>query len=159
MAVVTAAKNSKFYQITSTKTTVPALSLKTGTIATVGTQLIGSGTSFLSTIQKGDWIVDIVTNNEVRKVVAKFSDTVAQIDSPFSVDIVAGAAFNVVRSRAKHVQISNSGGASATIDGTTMVQGETITYSKAEKLPNGSDFIDPLIVDASSTTVDVSILK
>ncbi len=159
MATVTAAKNSKFYQITSTKTTVPALSLKTGTISTIGTQLIGVGTSFLSTLQKGDWIVDIVTNNEVRKVVAKFSDLVAQIDSPFSADIVAGAVFNVVRSRTKHIQISNSGSASATVDGTTMVQGETLTYGKAEKLPNGSDFIDPLIIDATSTTIDVSILK
>jgi len=150
-------KNSIYYSITS-KVTVPATATKTGTITTKGKNVVGTGTKFNSEIKKGDWIADLVTNNELRIVTDVRDNLFLTIDSAFSADI-GGATLTVVRSRAKQISLANAGGATATIDGTTMAVGESVTYPKSNKNPDGKDFIDPLLVNATGTTVKVQIQK
>lgn len=150
-------KNSIFYQLT-THDVVPASSTKTGTIKTAGINVTGTGTLFLSEVKPYDWIVDI-TNDEARKVMTRRDDLFLTIDFPFTADFAAGTTLKVVRSRAKSVSIANVGGASATIDGSAFVQGETLTFTKSNKNPNGSDFIDPIFVNATGTACDIQILK
>lgn len=158
MATVTNKKNSVYYQIDNTKAVVPASSTKTGTIVSSDILVTGTNTLFLSEVKPGDWLADIVTNNEVRRVQKVFDNTTLSIDSAFTAALV-GAAVVVVRSRAKQVSLGNAGGADGTLDGVVMEAGETVTYPKSNKNPDGSDFIDPIIVDATGTRVKVSITK
>lgn len=150
-------KNSQFYALTI-HDTVPASALKTGTIRTIGINVIGTGTLFLSEVKPFDWIVDI-TNDEIRKVVTRRDDTYLAIDSPFTSDIAAGHDVRVVRSRAKEISVSNEGAANGEVDNQVFLRGASLTFSKSSKTPNGSDFIDPILVDATGTTIMVSILK
>jgi hypothetical protein len=150
-------KNSAYYAVT-TKVTVPATSTKTGTITTAGKNVVGVGTKFTTEIKKGDWIADLVTNNELRVVTDVRDDLFLTIDSAFTADI-AGATLTVVRSRAKQVSLANAGGAAATIDGVTFAVGESVTYPKSNKNPDGKDFIDPLLVNGTGTTIKVQIQK
>lgn len=150
-------KNSIYYPVTS-HTVVPAPTTMTGTIKTKGTNVTGVGTLFLSEVKPGDWIVHIA-QDEVRKIVTRRDDLFLAIDSPFSSDMTLSTAFQVVRSRVKQMSLANSGAGDATIDGNPFMSGETVSFSKSGKNPNGSDFIDPVIVDATGTTVKVEILK
>ena len=152
-------KNSLFYDITVSKTTVPVYTTKTGTITTSGKNVIGVGTLFVTEVRPGDWMVDINNFDELRKVVSITDDTHLVVDSPFQGDILVAAPFRTVRSRAKQISIANAGATDATVDGEPLIPGETITYPKSNKNPNGSDFIDPFIVVPSATTIHVSIQK
>jgi len=159
MGTVSERKNSKNYILSVTKTTVPAYATKTGTMVTSGKNVIGTGTLFVSEVRPGDWLVDINNFDELRKVVSITSNTHMIIDSPFAGDILAANPVRTVRSRAKMISLSNTGGSDATVDGVALIPGESNSYPKSDKNPNGSDFIDPMIVVPGSTTVKVVILK
>lgn len=159
MGTVSAEKNSINYNITTTKTTVPAYLTKTGTIVTSGKNVVGTGTLFVSEVRPGDWIADINNFDELRKVKSITDNTHLTIDSPFAGDILAANPLRTIKSRAKLVSLSNTGGSDATVDGTPLIPGETVSFPKSNKNPNGSDFIDPFIVVPASTTVHVLIQK
>lgn len=154
---ISAQKNSLFYAMAA-KDTVPASTTKTGTIATLGINVTGAGTAFRSELKLGDWIVDLA-QDEVRKVMNIRSDTFLTIDSAFTIDLAALTALVVVRSRAKMISITNAGGADGDVDGVALVSGETVSFPKSNKNPDGKDFIDPLIVDPTGTTIKVLIQK
>lgn len=150
-------KNSIYYLLISSDV-VPASQTKTGTIETHGINVIGTGTLFLSEVKPGDFIVDI-TNTEARKVTTRRDNLYLAIDSPFTSDLAAGTLLKVVRSRAKEVSIANEGAAAATVDGVPLPINSVITLPKSNKNPNGSDFIDPLFVNATGTEVYVLLTK
>ncbi len=150
-------KNSEYYLIT-THTVVPAPSTKTGTIQTVGINVIGTGTAFISEIKPHDWIVDI-TNDEARMVTSVRDNNYLAIKSSFTSDFAPGTALVVVRSRAKEISVVNEGAAAGTVDGVAFSRGSVLTFTKSNKLPNGSDFIDPIFVNGTGTTIAVSITK
>lgn len=150
-------KNSQYYLVT-THTVVPAPTTKTGTIQTVGIHVLGTGTFFLAEIKNGDWIVDI-TNDECRYVTTRRDDTYLAIDSPFTSDFAPGTTLQVVRSRAKEISVANEGAAAGTVDGSAFEADSILTFSKAAKNPDGNDFIDPIFVDGTGTSIAVLITK
>lgn len=156
---VSSRKNSIWYDIDTTKTTVPEYTTKSGTYTTSGKNVTGVGTSFKSQVRPGDWIADITNFDELRKVVSVTDDTHLTIDSPFQGDILVATTVKTIRSRAKLISITNTGGSDATIDGNPLIPGETASFPKSNKNPNGSDFIDPFIVVPGATTLHVLIQK
>ena len=62
------------YKITGVKESVPKSVVLTGTMATSGVNVFGSGTNFLSVLQDGDWLY-IAADNAVRQIQQVFSDT------------------------------------------------------------------------------------
>lgn len=154
---ITALKNSNFYLL-GAKDTVPASTTETGTIDTNGINVIGTGTLFKSELKTGAWLVSLA-QDEVRKIMNIRDDGFMTIDSPFTADLAALTALVVCRSRAKLVSITNVGGAPGAVDGVSIEIGETVSFPKSSKNPDGKDFIDPLIVEPSGTTIKVLILK
>jgi len=154
-------KNS-IYEYTTTKRTVPLSGAKTGTCITEGTIVTGTGTSFLSQMPAGSWLVDL-SANEIRKVIRVDSDTSAVLQQAFTVDLASAAPDVILASDLNIVTISLSiptGGANGEIDGVTFPVGQSITFSKDSRSTSSTrDFIDPLIVDATETTMMILISK
>lgn len=155
---VSSKKNSRYYNLAA-KDTVPASVAKTGTIdiAAGSKNVVGTSTAFKSELKPGDWIVDLA-QDECRKVMDIRDDEFLTIDSAFT-GAVVGIALVVTRSRAKQVSVANVGGANGTSDGANIVPAQTLNYGKADKNPDGKDFIDPIIVDPTGTTIQIEILK
>lgn len=155
-------KNSNFYRITG-KQSLPAASTKTGTIETVGTAVIGTGTSFLTEIPVGSWIVDLA-QDEVRKVIDVQSDTAATISNAFTADLAAATALSAIHERDTNVvSISvsiKSALADGELDGLVFTNGTGLTFSKDSRdVKAKNDFIDPIIVDGTGTVIQAMILK
>lgn len=150
------------YEYTTTKRTVPLSGTKTGTCITEGTIVTGTGTSFLSEMPAGSWLVDL-SANEIRKVIRVDSDTSAVLQQAFTVDLASAAPDVILASDLNIVTISLSiptGGANGEIDGVTFPVGQSITFSKDGRSTSSTrDFIDPLIVDATGTTMMILISK
>jgi len=162
-------KNTQFYKITAAKETVPASSNKTGTIETVGTSVIGTGTLFESEMQKGSWLVDL-TQNEVREVMKVENDTLATLSDAFTLVIAGGTTPNVIKSDDLNIReisvavpLVDSGGASyafGEIDGVELESGMPIAFGKnSDTKGNFKSFIDPIIANATGTVINVTILK
>lgn len=162
-------KNTVFYKVDDEKVVVPASSNKTGTISTKGRGVIGVGTKFTEEMQTGSWIVDL-TNNEVRKVITVDSDTVAYLDKPFTTDISALTTPNVVSSVDLNIReisiaiplVDSSGTAYGfgEIDGVVLESGLPVSYGKnSDTKENSKSFIDPIIVNATGTVANVTILR
>jgi len=155
---ISAQKNSRYLALAA-KESLPLSALKTGTISSAGNIITGVGTAFKSEVRPGDWIVDLVTNDELRKVISITDDTHLIVDEEFTLVLPALSVIRTVRSRAKMISVTNVGGANATLDGVNIIPGQTTTFPKSEKNPNGSDFIDPIIVDPAATTITYIIQK
>lgn len=164
MAGIVNYKNTIYKYIDNAKTTIPESITGTGTIQTIGTRVIGTGTAFKSEIQKGSWIVDL-TQDEIREVDSVESDTVAYIRQAFSSDLAALTALDKISSVdtmvvAISAQVPSSAATDAEIDGEVFPKGTSITFSKGDRDGNKSkDFIDPIILDATGTTVQILIMK
>ena len=156
-------KNTDYYRITNTKTTVPAPANGTGTIETVGDAVKGTGTAFLSEMRAGAWLTK-VASDEVRKVLRVESDTLAYLDNGFTVDIAAASTPSIINSidmniRGLSVAIL-SGLADGEIDGTVFDNGDSVVFGKFSDNKDGfKSFVDPIIVDAVGTDVKVTILR
>lgn len=155
-------KNSKI-ESTTTKRTVPSSLAGTGTFATSGTTITGSGTSFTTELKPGAWIPSL-TQNELRQVASIKNDTTAYLINGFSVDIAAGTALTYISKEDAEVSeisiLIPAGNAAGVVDGVAFPAGIPLTFSKADKDRTGKgDFVDPIIVDGSSTTMLISTLK
>jgi hypothetical protein len=148
-------------EIISTLRTVPQNVTKTGTIATVGTQVVGTGTLFGTEVKVGDWICSL-SASEIRKIVTITDALTAIIDYPFTVDLAPATALVVIPHPTNIVEISwlNTGGASGSIDGIAVVQNEYGCWGKnSRERESNRDFIDPIIVDGTGTTIKILTLK
>jgi hypothetical protein len=80
-------------------------------------------------------------------------------DATLEITGVEGNLLQIVKaSRARYIDLANTGGASATIDGVTLANGLTLNLGK-DPLYRGSqrDYVDPMVLDATGTSVTVSI--
>ncbi len=157
------AKNDIRYLLTNTKATIPASSDITGTISTNGLYITGVGTKFKTELQRGDWITDI-TNNEVRRVDSVLNDLAAVLTKAFTVDIIAGTTPNTIPNSQLDVkQISYAIDGSLTngkIDGVTLTAGSGETFGKTgNSVRDVYGFVDPVVADATGTTITVNILR
>ena len=139
--------------------TVPLSTAGTGTITTSGIGVVGSGTSFTTELSKGAWIFN--DTDEIRRVNYVESDTVAYLEDAFSSEFSADA-FSYIKSnksQCKSISVAVPlGEANATINGGDLVAGRPVTNEKTGNSNNGSrDFVNPVIIDATSTLVDYSI--
>ena len=142
------------------KRTIPYDSAKTGTIETVGKEVIGAGTLFTTQCKVGDFLVDL-TQDEVHKIVSIDTATIMQIQEAFTVDIPAVTAIRISPSVPRPKEISvliPTGNAVGEIEGKSWDAGISWSASKMNKDRNGiSDSIDPIVVDATGTTMLITI--
>lgn len=152
--------NNVFYDTITNKRTVPYNSTKTGTIQTVGTDVIGTGTLFTTEVKVGDFLVDL-TQNEVHKVVQIQDNTNMYIQEAFTVNLPAATAVVISPSVPRPKEISllvPVGNPDGKINGKTLIAGAGFNVSKMAKDINGRpDFVDTIVVDATGTSMVVQI--
>lgn len=149
--------NNSYDVITDNRSIPFNSALPTGTIGTEGIAVTGVGTKFLSEMPTGSVIVDL-SAWEWRKVVRVDSDTLAYIEKAFSSDIAPSTTPQIIPSsiaRAKMISISTAG--AALIDNKAFTGALSLPKSNNE-ISGRRDFVDPIIVDATSTSMQVSIL-
>ena len=145
------------------KQSIPVSANKTGTISTVGTAVVGVGTKFITEMPPGSFVVDL-NAWELRRVASVSSDTLAYLVNAFSVDISAGTTPNLIHAalpfpaRPAEIAISIDG---ANPNGLLFNQsfGGELDLSKAQRdRSSASDRVDPIIVDATGTFMNVLVI-
>jgi hypothetical protein len=156
--------NDQIGSITASNT-VPPRQSKTGTIETIGINVIGTGTLFTTELQVGDYLSDLAAG-EIRRIVKismEDGDTNAYLDKPFSVNLPAGTALRVTpKSRVRVISLqAQTGGTPITVNGTQYPVGQTLTFGKIDTIEIGArkDYVDPLVVVVPpGTTVIYTLL-
>jgi len=148
------------YSITNTKESIPKNEAGTGTITTNGLAIVGVGTSFLTQMIAGSYLVSLA-QNECRRVCRVDSDTVAFLERPFSYNLSASAAPQIIKKwKASPKEISmkiDSADADGQLDGVAFSGILTLSKSSADHSSQW-DKIDPVVVNAIGTAMDISIL-
>lgn len=151
------AKNNIHYEIDTAIASVPADISKAGTLDSVDVKVTGTGTAFKSDgrIREGDWIYD-PAQAELRKIKRIIDDENLVLEDAFTSDL-SGVAFRLTyQSRAKEISVTNVGLANATIDGGVFEAGISKSITKGSTtLTSQNSFVDPIVVDASSTVISV----
>lgn len=153
-------KNSNYFLITD-KRTVPFNQAGTGTLQTVGTTVKGTGTLFMTEMPTGSWVVDLA-QDQIRRVIRVDSDTRAYLSQAFTSNLAALTTVNVIpRNNDRAVSISiqiPSSAADGEVDGQVLPAGTSITFSKDSRSHSGGrDLVDPIVVDATGTQMEVLI--
>ena len=149
------------YSLT-TLTSVPAPTTGTGTIETVAKVINGTGTLFLTELPVGSFVLSLAAG-ELRKVVKVENNTTAFLDYAFSVDIPAASALKLIHENKTHIAeisaMAATGAGAFDINGVVWPEGVEYKASKANReRMSGVDFVDPIIVDGSGSTVNVSLI-
>jgi hypothetical protein len=148
------------YSITNTKESIPKNESGTGTVTTNGLAIIGVGTSFRTEMIAGSYLVSIA-QNECRRVVRVDSDTVAYLERPFSYSLSASVAPQIIKKwKASPKEISikiDSADADGQLDGVAFSGALTLSKASSDRSSQW-DKIDPVVVNALGTAVDISIL-
>lgn len=147
-----------FYLLT-TKDTVPQSDAKTGTFTTSGKVVTGSGTSFLTEVKIGDWLVNLA-GDEVAEVIKVNSDTQLEIKFKFSSDVAAATAVRIVDSRiakVMYMELSNDGGVDTTIDGETFLADKATSFGQPNVRGERHGLVVPKVVDGATSNVTVNI--
>lgn len=152
---------NQVYSIT-TLTSVPAESTGTGTIETVGKVINGAGTAFLTELPVGSYVLSL-SAGELRKVVKVSSNVLAFLDNAFSFDIAAASALKYIPENKTHIAeisaIADAGTGDFDINGVVWPDGIEYKASKVNRERQSNvDFIDPIILDGTGTTVKVSLI-
>lgn len=143
----------------TTQDSVPKATAGTGTITSVNNKqmIVGVGTLFTTEAQVGDYIY-IKGQNEFAKIVSIESDTELQLYRKFTVDL-AGAAFHITpKSRYHEVSVLVTGAGSIEIDTVSFSQNEVYNAYK-DNIGSfaGNKFVAPIDVDATGSTVKISV--
>lgn len=146
------------YAIISDKRSIPFNSAGTGTIATYGIAIVGVGTKFLTELRAGSYLVNLSTW-EAFRVYRTDSDTIAFLEKAFASDITLGSTPQIIKEhqpKMKEVELVTAG--SCFIDNVAFTG-----TKKIEKMGNERsarpDLIEPFVVDATSTTMNVTIVN
>ena len=92
--MTTQSSGVKPYSLTpSTATWFPAATALTGTLTSTGIRIVGTGTSFRTQINVGDYLVD--ATNIARRVVDVVDDNLLRVDSAFVAPLVAATCTRV----------------------------------------------------------------
>ncbi len=152
-------KNSVYHYVSGSQS-VPASAAGSGTVVTdTNGSVVGTGTSFLSEMPAGSWLVDL-SSSEVRKVKSVESDTLAYLYQDFTTSL-AGVQPDIIHERDTNIVTISvsipSGEADGAIDGELFPAGQTATFSKDSRTTRGTgDYIDPIIVEADVMLVLIS---
>jgi len=148
------------YDIVDAKESIPKNEAGTGTISTFGEAVVGVGTAFLTDMIAGSYLVDLA-QWEFRRVIRVDSDTVAFLEKPFTANIAALTTPQIIKKwKASPREISikiNSSDAAGLLDNQTFSGILTISKSSSDRTSQW-DNIEPIIVDASGTSIKVAIL-
>jgi len=138
----------------TTLTPFPLPETKTGVIDSSLTVVKGIGTDFTEEdIRKGDFLWN-QAQGELRKIIGKsYSSEILNIDSPFTLDLAAAPLVVVKANQVKSVSLSNVGAAVGTIDGEIIAVLQTISFGRNESGVGGDEYIDPVIVDGTGTSI------
>ena len=146
------------YVVISDKRTIPFNTAGTGTIATYGIAIVGTGTLFKTEMPAGSYLADL-TNNEVFRVVRVDSDTLAFLEKAFTSDIVGGSTPQIVENfkcKVKEVQLKTTG--ACFIEGVAFTGEKTISKLGNDRSAR-PDLIEPFVVDATGQTMGVTIVN
>ena len=152
-----------FYDSISGAQTIPASANATGTISTDGAAVTGTGTLFKTEMPKGSWLTSIGAD-EIRQVLTVESDTLVYLSDAFTADLAAGTP-NVIHTSklnisAISISVPAAAAAACTVDGVTFPKGAALTFSKDGRSTSSvRDFIDPIVVDATGSTMLISICR
>lgn len=124
----------------------PVASTKTGTCSSLLTIVTGTGTKFTTEIVRSDYLYN-ATTNEVRKITGISSDTILQIESPFTTELAGQAVFIT---RAQYISIAITATGSGTKDGVAIASGQFKSF-------NSENGIAPFTY-SGSLTFDVGYL-
>lgn len=133
----------------STPTWYPNTIAILGTVSTQNVLVTGIGTSFITNnqISAGDWLVNIATN-EARIVKQIDSDTILEIESPFSGDPLTGITVSRIKDKSikslKIAFITNTG----TVRGAAQALGTDAIWPVAIpwESPHFDNFLEPIFV-------------
>ena len=148
---------ANIYANITDKRSVPFNSAATGTVTTHGIAIIGVGTAFLTEMPAGSYVVDL-TNYEIRKVYRVDSDTLAFMEVALTNDIAGGSTLQIIhkyQTGVKSIYLETTG--SAKIDNAAFTGTKTLTKSGAGR-SSLRDLVAPIIVDATNTTMQVTIV-
>lgn len=138
---------------------VPAEETLTGTIdvAAASTVVQGTGTDFWHEASAGDFLW---VGNELREIMSiSISFQVLNINAPLTAPAVA-AAFEVVKqAQLKTLAIINNGGTDAVVDGNPLPPNKSANFNRDSSNIGGDEYIDPVIIDGTGTTVAVLKIK
>lgn len=140
----------------TTLTPFPLPVTKTGIIDSSLTVVKGIGTDFNEEdIKKGDFLWN-QAQGELRKITGKsYSSEILNIDTPFTADLVGQPLTIVKAAQVKSITLLNNGAAPGTIDGQTIAVFQTISFGRNESGTGGDEYIDPVIVDGTGTSIQI----
>lgn len=148
------------YDIVTDKRSVPFNSAGTGTIATHGLAIVGTGTLFTSEMPVGSWLIDL-SHWDKAKVVRVDSDTLAFLQIPLGTDITPGTTPQIVsasKAKAKSISLKiKSTDPDGLLDNKAFSGILTIEKTGNDRTAN-KDLIQPIIIDGTSTSIKVDIL-
>lgn len=146
------------YDNITDKRSIPFNSAGTGTIATHGIAIVGTGTLFKTEMPAGSYLVDL-TAWELFKVYRVDSDTLAFLEIAFTADIAPGTSPEIIKAfqcKVKEISLSTAG--SILLNNKAFTGSDTIGKTGNSK-SSRNDLIDPIIVDATGTTLQVQIIN
>lgn len=153
--------NTVPYKVTA-KDTVPASVNGTGTIVTAGKGIVGTGTKFksLGELQAGSYIVSLAAD-EIRLVLEIESDTFARLSQPFTSDLTSATPV-IIRKRDLNIKTLSvgilSGASDGEINGSVLSNGTSEVFTKeGNSRSRKRDFVDPIIIDGTGTSITVSL--
>lgn len=146
------------FETITDKRSIPFNSSGTGTIATHGIAIVGTGTAFTTEMRAGSYLVNLA-QDEVRRVYRVDSDTLAFLEVAFTSDISAGTTPEIIAAhQAKVKEISLKTSDTIQVDGAPFTG--IITWSKTGNDRSARpDLVEPIIVDATGGSCDVSIIN
>ncbi len=149
--------NNSYTVLNNIKESVPQALDGTGTIGTDGTRVNGTSTLFKSEMQAGSWLIDL-SQNELRKVISVQSDTRATISNPFTIDLEALTIPDIINKNSLSLtELSVIAiGSDGLMNGATLSAGIAVNLIKTGNSKGDmSSHVDPVIIDATGTIVNV----
>lgn len=130
----------------------------TGTITTFGKAIVGVGTKFMKEMPAGSYLVNLSTWQAYR-VYRTDSDTLAFLEKVFTSNISPGSTPQIIHANlAKVKSITLNTSDSIKVQNANFTGAMTITKS-GNSGSDRADLIEPIIIDATGHTVEVSILN
>lgn len=125
----------------------------TGTLASSGTTVTGTGTAFETELQVGDYIYDDTTNTELRRVICIYSDTKLELAAAFTTDLT-GETCDKIEPLYQAVEIMNSGSGNVTVDGVTLPAGGVLKLRAANQSPDRV-LVKPFFYDCTGESLSI----
>ena len=144
--------------LNNTQDSIPLSAAGTGTVTSVNNKmfLTGVGTLFLAEARVGDFIY-IKAQNEFARIETIVSDTELYLNRKFTVDLAADAYDITPYSTLIEISAAVDAAGDAEIDGQTIPAGASVSFTKVGDRNYGQKFVAPLDIDATGTSVIVTI--